>query len=159
MDGNGSATQKSPFANKLPSRAIRVSNFALELFLSAANFPFSRQLFTQPAFFTLILKILGFCHCWARGFSLSDSANELDLSLKTAVDWSSFCREICLKAFVEQHQQLGGEGRTVEIDESKFGRRKFWRGHRVEGVWVFGGIERETGRVFMETVEKRWVLG
>ena len=26
---------------------------------------------------------------------------------------------------------------------------------RVEGVWVFGALERETGRVFMENVEKR----
>ena len=31
----------------------------------------------------------------------------------------------------------------------------FWRGHKVEGVWVFGALKRETGRVFMQTVEKR----
>jgi hypothetical protein len=29
----------------------------------------------------------------------------------------------------------------VQIDESKFGKRKYNRGHRVEGVWVFGMVE------------------
>ena len=76
-------------------------------------------------------------------------------SSKTAVDWASFCREILLADFVDNFEPLGGEGRTVEIDESKFGKRKFWRGHRVEGVWVFDALKRETGRVFMQTVEKR----
>lgn len=37
-----------------------------------------------------------------------------------------------------------GPGRTVEIVESKFGKRKYHQGKRVDGVWVFGGIERET---------------
>ena len=30
----------------------------------------------------------------------------------------------------------------VEIDESKFGRRKYHRGRLVDGHWVFGGFER-----------------
>ena len=50
---------------------------------------------------------------------------------------------------------LGGVGKQVEIDESKFGRRKYHRGHKVEGQWVFGGFERETGIIFMVPVEKR----
>jgi len=44
---------------------------------------------------------------------------------------------------------------VVEIDESKFGRRKYYRGHRVEGQWVFGGIERITGKCFLVPVERR----
>ena len=63
-------------------------------------------------------------------------------------------REILLADFVDNFEPLG-EGRTVEIDESKFGKRKFWRGHKVEGVWVFGALEKEMGCVFMQTVEKR----
>lgn len=43
----------------------------------------------------------------------------------------------------------------MEIDESKFGRRKYYRGHKVEGQWVFGGVERGTGRCFMVPVENR----
>ena len=43
----------------------------------------------------------------------------------------------------------------MEIDESKFGKRKYHRGRRVDGVWVFGGIERESRRCFMVSVEDR----
>ena len=56
---------------------------------------------------------------------------------------------------IQHPRQLGGPGKAVEIDESKFGKRKFYRGHHVEGCRVFGGIERESGKVFMEIVEQR----
>ena len=46
-------------------------------------------------------------------------------------------------------------GKVVEIDESKFGKRKYHRGRRVDGVWVFGGIERESNKCFLVTVEDR----
>uniref|UniRef100_A0A0G4FPV6 ISXO2-like transposase domain-containing protein n=1 Tax=Chromera velia CCMP2878 TaxID=1169474 RepID=A0A0G4FPV6_9ALVE len=45
-------------------------------------------------------------------------------------------------------EKIGGPDVIVEVDESKFGKRKFHRGHRVEGVWVVGGVER--------TLEKRF---
>lgn len=44
----------------------------------------------------------------------------------------------------------------VEIDESKFGKRKYNRGHRVEDVWVFGAVEKTEERRFAAfTVESR----
>jgi transposase-like protein len=39
-------------------------------------------------------------------------------------------------------EKIGGNGSMVEIDESKFGKRKYYRGYRVEGVWVLGLIEK-----------------
>ena len=41
----------------------------------------------------------------------------------------------------------------VEIDESKFGKRKYNRGRMVDGHWVFGGIERGTTKSFMVVVD------
>ena len=52
-------------------------------------------------------------------------------------------------------EQIGGVGKEIEIDESKFGKRKYHRGKRVEGVWVFGGIEQESKKCFFEIVEDR----
>ncbi|OAD80324.1 hypothetical protein PHYBLDRAFT_137880 [Phycomyces blakesleeanus NRRL 1555(-)] len=49
-----------------------------------------------------------------------------------------------------------GQSIIVEIDESKFGKRKYHRGHRVEGVWVLGGIEKTAERkTFLVTVFQR----
>lgn len=49
-----------------------------------------------------------------------------------------------------------GKPIVVEVDESKFGKRKNHKGHRVEGVWVVGGVERTPERkVFLTTVEDR----
>jgi hypothetical protein len=39
--------------------------------------------------------------------------------------------------------KIGGPNKTVEIDESKFGKRKYHRGHPFKGQWVFGGVERD----------------
>lgn len=51
---------------------------------------------------------------------------------------------------------LGGPGVIVEIDESKFGKRKYSHGHPVEGVWVVGGVERTPERkCFMMTIPNR----
>ena len=57
---------------------------------------------------------------------------------------------------LENSEKIGGNGVEVEIDESKFGKRKDYRGHWVEGQWVFGGREKYNKRnVFMIPVENR----
>ena len=56
---------------------------------------------------------------------------------------------------MEESQSIGGEGKVVQIDESKFGKRKYHRGHHVEGQWVFGGIESDSRKCFLIAVEKR----
>jgi transposase-like protein len=44
----------------------------------------------------------------------------------------------------------------VQIDESKFGKRKYNRGHHVDGVWVVGGVEKTPERkVFLAVVPQR----
>ena len=71
------------------------------------------------------------------------------------MDWDSFCREVCEITLLENSEKLGGKGKVVQIDESKFGKRKYHRGHHVEGQWVFGGIEEESRKCFLVAVEKR----
>ena len=53
---------------------------------------------------------------------------ELELSEKTIVDWRHFCREVCEVIFVEERGLIGGEGLTVEKDESKFGKENIISG-------------------------------
>lgn len=68
----------------------------------------------------------------------------------TIVDWKNFAREVCLCILKQDSERIGGPGKHVEIDESKFGKRKYHRGKRVDGVWVFGGIERESKKCFLK---------
>lgn len=93
---------------------------------------------------------------WLDNIQLVTIRKYLDISGNhTACDCSSFCREVTYDDLVLNMKAIGGPGKTVEIDESKFGKRKYHRGKRVEGQWVFGGFERESGESFMVPVEKR----
>ena len=65
-------------------------------------------------------------------------------------------RQLAADEVEKNEDRIGGENVVVEIDESKFGKRKSHRGHPVEGAWVIGGVERAAERrVFAEVVEKR----
>ena len=85
----------------------------------------------------------------------SQISYQMGISSNTAVDWDMSCREVCEQIMLVKSKPIGGEGRTVQIDESKFGKRKYHRGHRVEGQWVFGGIDEDSRDNFMVVVEKR----
>ena len=50
--------------------------------------------------------------------------------------------------------KLGGTRNIIEIDESKFVRRKYNREHHVGRVWVFGGVEEELRRFFSYLLKK-----
>ena len=71
------------------------------------------------------------------------------------VDWYNFAREVCVAVLEKDSEAIGGPGKVVEIDESKFGKRKYHKGTRVDGCWVFGGIERESKKLFLTTVPDR----
>jgi hypothetical protein len=45
--------------------------------------------------------------------------------------------------------------KTVETDDSKFGRRKYKRGHKVKVRWVYHGVERESGKKLLVPVSER----
>ena len=43
---------------------------------------------------------------------------------ETLVDWYNLCREVCSEIIEKDNDKVGGPGKIVEIDESKFGKRK-----------------------------------
>ncbi|KAF8797290.1 hypothetical protein HNY73_001571 [Argiope bruennichi] len=88
---------------------------------------------------------------WIYGASHTYIVDDLCVAKQTATDWMMFCREVCTQWITLNSAPIGGEAVVVEIDESKFGKRKFNRGKRVEGQWVFGGIEK----CFMEALPDR----
>jgi hypothetical protein len=55
-----------------------------------------------------------------------------------------------------RQEKIGGNGIMVEIEESRFGKRKYNRDHCVKGVWILGLIEK-TGqkRIRLVTLKDR----
>ena len=56
-----------------------------------------------------------------------------------------------------------GPNKTIQIDKSKISQRKYNGGHPVQGQWVFGSVERQSGRTFLVPVSQtepptRWRL-
>ena len=51
---------------------------------------------------------------------------------------------------------IGGPGVTVEVDETCVFKAKYHRGRRFRRhTWLFGGVERGSGRGFLRVVKKR----
>ena len=100
-------------------------------------------------------EILKYCYWWCQELDQAQIRHELGLATHTGVDWDSFCREVCEISLMEDSQSIGGEGKVVQIDESKFGKRKYHCRHHVEGQWVFGRIENDSRKCFLIAVEKR----
>lgn len=72
---------------------------------------------------------------------------------------SSICKKLrshnVLGQYLINITKLGGKNSIIEIDESKTGKRKFNRGHRIEGVWVVGALERATKKLILKPILKR----
>ncbi|ODM88686.1 putative transposase-like protein [Orchesella cincta] len=85
------------------------------------------------------------------------ASSQLKCGKDAAIDWYSFCREICYEIVSEMDICIGGVGLHVEIDETHLFKRKYNRGRilAAEHVWCFGGICRESKEAFLHIVPDR----
>ena len=100
-------------------------------------------------------EILQLGYPWLAGCGTSGIATITGHGSEPVVSFIGHYRRLVASALDANDTVICGPG-VVEIDESKFGKRKYNRGHRVEGVWVIGGVERSDNRLmFAEVVEQR----
>jgi transposase-like protein len=97
---------------------------------------------------------------WSRRYPPRILVSETGIDKKTVIDWRNFVRDVCCRWCIYSPPILGGlneelEGKTVELDESAFGKRKYHRGRKTKILWVLGGIERGSKKCFLQIVKDR----
>jgi len=101
-------------------------------------------------------KILLIGYIWLCKSPVSCAISISGCSSHTICEFYYEFRELVSNIFETEDTSIGGENIIVEVDESKLGKRKYNRGHKVEGVWVVGGIERTDERkAFIVQVQNR----
>ena len=92
---------------------------------------------------------------WLRGTPATEVRKELGVSSKTVTDYFAHLRNLIGEMISDADLMIGGVGIEVEIDESKFAKRKYHRGHQVglSKDWIFGGIEK---KLRPGETKKRW---
>ncbi len=102
----------------------------------------------------MILKIL---NLWSVGANPLLISKILFIKPKqVSIILNALRKKNLLAKYLLSMPKLGGSGIIVEVDESKFGRRKYNRGHLVEGVWVLGIVERaESRRIVLIPIKQR----
>lgn len=92
-------------------------------------------------------------------------SSSLEVDRDTITKYNKLFRKyLSKKQYFSRYRKIGGRNKIVEIDESKIAKRKYNKGHKVEGSWVIGGIERsklktkiknENKSLFLLPIEKR----
>jgi hypothetical protein len=77
-------------------------------------------------------------------------------SEQTISDYLRFFMQLVAETLEDEDMAIGGDGVVVQMDETKLGKRKYHRGHRVNGVWLLVGAEKtQDRRVFIESASTR----
>jgi hypothetical protein len=104
----------------------------------------------------LCCEIMLMARLWISKNSVDSIQDLTGHSKGTVVGYVQQFRKLVTDAIRETQQPIGGNDIVVEVDETKLGKRKFHRGHYVEGVWIVGGVERTPERrMFAERVADR----
>ena len=101
-------------------------------------------------------KVLHLLYCWCQQETPSRTRFETGLSLPTVINYFQAFRDACVE-YTEFQPKIGGAGQIVEIDETQYVKRKNNQGRIMPNsdIWIFGGICRETGKIFATQVPDR----
>ena len=83
-------------------------------------------------------------YCWCYDQPIRFAMNETNVSSATVVEYYNYFNQLADQEISHTFStsKIGGYGWEVQIDESKFGSRKYNVGRVVEGTWVLGMIAR-----------------
>jgi transposase-like protein len=86
-------------------------------------------------------------------------SSSLEIDRKTITKYNKLFRSYLKdKQLYNKREKIGGRNEIVEIDEYKLAKRKYNKGHRVEGVWIIGGIQRSRLKTKIQNENKKMFL-
>jgi IS1 family transposase len=102
-------------------------------------------------------QVFKLSYLWAMNHSVEYAEYETQLAHRIVVSWYKKFRKICKRYFHANPIRLGGNGVIVEADETFMTRRHGGRGRPVRrrSKWLFGIVERGSGRSYYKIVRRR----
>lgn len=118
----------------------------------------AKSIFDKTIFFNSkknLLELIDLVYFWSMDIIQSKVAYQANTkSNKTVGVWFKKLSKLTKKILIFNNslEKIGGLNRLVQIDESKFSKRKFEVGRTVRSPWIVGFIDVETREVrFVET--------
>ena len=96
-------------------------------------------------------NIVELIFAWSFKTPVNNTSILTGLNERIVVQCFSFFRDVCSWWL----DQIGGPGEVVEIDESLVAKRMYNVGRLLEHRWVFGGVERQTNKGFLQLDQDR----
>jgi hypothetical protein len=96
-------------------------------------------------------EVMNLAYLWLCGASYTLLLNATHHSPNTITSFLKYFNLLVGQSLEEHTCLIGGLDDAgnpieVELDESKIAKRKYHRGHHVEGAWILGGVERTIQR-------------
>lgn len=86
-------------------------------------------------------------------------SSSLEIDKNTITSYKRLFRKyLSEKQYFSRNRKIGGKNEIVEIDESKIAKRKYHKGHHVEGAWIIGGIQRSKLKTKIKNENKKMFL-
>ena len=109
------------------------------------NCQYKVSLFKNTYFYNIHIKInkyLQIIYLYIHKVSVSNIIKMTGISSETACKITNEIRQLLSDSVKLSDVIIGSKNIIVEVDETKLGKRKYNKGHHVEGIWVIAGIER-----------------
>ena len=101
-------------------------------------------------------QILHIAYLWLCKVPSSSATIMTGHNKNTISNYFGFLNQLAGDNIREEDTVIGGQDIIVEVDECKIAKRKYNRGHRVDGAWIVGSVERTAERrVFVVRVQDR----
>ena len=103
-----------------------------------------------------ISKVFYLIYCWLHELQCCETAHEVGVHINTVTYYFTLFRNACDSYVISSNvSQIGGPGKTVQIDETLMCHRKYHVGRILNQVWIFGGVCIEDHQFFCLVVPDR----